>query len=278
MFTSPIPSGIVRLRASLLLALALIACLVLSLTGPAAARPAAGQSAAGSREPITVFAAASLTEALEAAGRAWTARSGQPVRFSFASSGVIARQISGGARADVFVSADERWMRELMAQDRLVAGSRRVIARGRLVLIAPRASTLRLPIRRGFPLLAALGPRGRLAIGDPAYVPAGTYAREALTSLGVWSAVSDRTLPADNVRVALTYVSRGEAPLGIVYETDAAIDPGVRIIGTFPASTHAPIVYPAALVRGARPGSAAFLAFLRSAQGRAILRRYRFIA
>ena len=227
--------------------------------------------------PLTVFAAASLTNALEEVGRAYTARSGQPVRFSFASSGIIARQIEGGARPDMFVSADIDWMDYVQARNLIRNASRRNILRGRLALIAPAASRIELPIRPGFPLAAALGARGRLATGDPDYVPAGRYARAALLSLGVWGDVASRLVRADNVRVALTYVSRGEAPLGIVYETDALIDPGVRIVGIFPAASHPPIVYSAALTRSARPGAQAFYDFMTGPEGQAIFRRFRFI-
>lgn len=225
--------------------------------------------------PLTVFAAASLTDALGAVGRAWTARSGQPVRFSFAASGTAARQIAAGARADLFVSADAAWMDRLAADGRLVAGGRRDLLGGRLVLVAPVRSATRLAIRPGFPLAAALG-EGRLAVGEPRAVPAGRYAQQALTRLGVWDQVSGRLAPAPDVRAALAYVARGEAPLGIVYESDAYAERGVRLVGVFPAASHAPIVYPAALLRGAGPGAAAFYRFLAGAEARAIFRRYRF--
>jgi len=228
------------------------------------------------RDPLTVFAAASLTNALEEVGRAYTARSGQPVRFSFASSSVIARQLEGGARADLFFSADLDWMDYVAARNLIDKATRRNILRGRLALIAPRASTVRLAIGPGFPLAAALGRRGRLATGDPDYVPAGRYAWSALLALGVWNDVADRLVRADNVRVALAYVARAEAPLGIVYETDARIEPGVRVVSLFPPGSHPPIVYPAALTRRARPGAGAFYDFARGPEGDAIFRRYGF--
>ena len=231
---------------------------------------------AQSREPLTVFAAASLTNALEDVGRAYTARGGQPVRFSFASSSVIARQLEGGARADLFFSADLDWMDYVAARNLIDKATRRNILRGRLALIAPRVSTVRLAIGPGFPLAAALGRRGRLATGDPDYVPAGRYARSALLALGVWNDVADRLVRADNVRVALAYVARGEAPLGIVYETDARIEPGVRIVSLFPSGSHPPIVYPVALTRKARPGARAFYDFVLGPEGDAIFRRYGF--
>ncbi|MFS0772283.1 molybdate ABC transporter substrate-binding protein [Sphingomonas sp. 1P08PE] len=226
--------------------------------------------------PLTVFAAASLTEALGAVGRAYTARTGQPVRFSFAASGTIARQVEAGAQADLFVSADAQWMDRLQQAGRLAPGLRRDLLGGRLVLVAPVRSRLRLVVRPGFPLAAALGTSGRLAIGEPRSVPAGRYAQEALTRLGVWQQVVARLAPAQDVRAALAYVARGEAPLGIVYETDAAAEPGVRVVGTFPVASHSPIIYPAAVIRGARPGAAAFYRFMAGREAQAIFRRYRF--
>jgi molybdate transport system substrate-binding protein len=238
----------------------------------AGAVPAAAQP----REPLTVFAAASLTDALQAVGRAWTKRSGQPVRFSFAASGTGARQILAGAPADLFVSAEPSWMGQVQAAGRLLPGACRDLLGGRLVLVAPAASRVRLAIRPGFPLAAALGDRGRLAVGDPRSVPAGRYAQAALTRLRVWDAVATRLAPAQDVRAALSYVARGEAPLGIVYETDAAADPAVRIVGAFPAASHPPIIYPAAVIQGAKPGATAFYRYLGGTEAMAIFRRYRF--
>ncbi len=226
--------------------------------------------------PLTVFAAASLTDALGEAGRAYTARTGVPVRFSFAASATVARQIETGARADLFVSADRQWMDYLAARGRIAPATRIDLLAGRLALIAPRGSRVALPVRPGMPLAAALGARGRLALGDPAYVPAGRYAQAALIWAGAWPQVAGRLARADNVRVALGYVARGEAPLGIVYETDAIGERGVRIVGLFPPASHPPIVYPAAVIRGAAPGAAAFAAFLRSPPARAIFRRHGF--
>ena len=232
--------------------------------------------AAPARPPLTVFAAASLTDALQEVGRAWTKRSGQPVRFSFAASGTGARQILAGAPADLFVSAEPSWMDQVQAAGRLLPGACRDLLGGRLVLVAPAASRVRLAIRPGFPLAAALGDRGRLAVGDPRSVPAGRYAQAALTRLRVWDAVATRLAPAQDVRAALSYVARGEAPLGIVYETDAAADPAVRIVGAFPAASHPPIIYPAAVIQGAKPGATAFYRYLGGTEAMAIFRRYRF--
>ncbi len=244
-----------------------LACATLAVPGAAAAQ---------AKPALTVFAAASLTDALAAVGRAWTARTGQTVRFSFAASGTAARQIEAGAGADIFVSADAQWMDRLQQAGRLMPGARRDLLGGRLVLIAPARSNVRLAIRPGFALAAALGPDGRLAVGEPRSVPAGRYAQEALTRLGVWQQVAGRLAPAQDVRAALAYVTRGEAPLGIVYESDAAADRGVRLIGVFPAASHSPIVYPAAVIRGAQPGAVAFYRFLNGAEAGRIFRRYRF--
>lgn len=227
--------------------------------------------------PLTVFAAASLTNALQDVGRAYTARTGQPVRFSFASSGIIARQLEAGAKADLFFSADLDGMDYVQARNLIDKTTRANILRGRLALIAPKASTVRLRIAPGFALATALGRRGRLATGDPDYVPAGRYARSALLGLGVWHEVADRLVRADNVRVALTYVARGEAPLGIVYETDAAIEPGVRIVDIFPTDSYPLIIYPVAVTRRAKPGALAFSHFVRGPEATAIFRRYKFL-
>ena len=246
--------------------------LVLCLLVATAAMPAAAQE----RRPLTVFAAASLTDALGEIGRAYTRATGQRVRFSFVSSGTAAQQIQAGARVDVFVSADTAWMDRLQRAGRLQPGTRADVAGGRLVLIAPARAGTRLAMRPGFPLARALGSRGRLALGDPASVPAGKYARQALIRLGLWSSVAGRLAPAQDVRAALAYVARGEAPLGVVYETDAAAERRVRVAGVFPAASHAPIVYPAAVVRGAGEGATAFFRYLGGAQARATFRRYRF--
>ena len=250
-----------------------IACLAVC----AAALFAPGALSAQDQPAITVFAAASLTDALQAVGKAFTARAGVPVRFSFGSSSVGAKQIAGGAKADLFVSADAEWMDFAVDKGAVDKTSRVNLVRGRLALIAPADSKVALRIAPGFALLNTLGDGGRLAMGDPDYVPAGRYGRAALTRLGVWQGIAPRIARADNVRAALAYVSRHEAPLGIVYETDARIDPGVRIVGIFPEATHDPIVYPAALTSGTSPAGRSFYKFLRSGQAQAIFKRYGFL-
>jgi molybdate transport system substrate-binding protein len=212
--------------------------------------------AAAAQTPLTVYAAASLVDAVPLIGAAL----GAPIRSSLASSAVLARQIEAGAPADVFLSADEAWM-DYLAERRLIrSGSRTVIAGNRLVLVAPRASRVALTMAPNMPLLAALGRDGRLALADPASVPAGRYAQAALEHLGVWSAVERRVVRAENVRAALTFVARGEAPLGIVYATDAQATPAVRVVGRFPAGSHPPIRYPGAVLAATtHPLAARFL-------------------
>jgi molybdate transport system substrate-binding protein len=223
-----------------------------------------------------VFAAASLTDVLGELSPAWEASSGISVRLSFAASSVLARQIEAGSDADVFISADPQWMDYLQARHLLDDTSRRQLAGNRLVLIAPADSKLVLTIAPHFGIAAALQ-GGRLATGDPQTVPVGRYARAALIELGVWDQVADRLVPADNVRSAMLFVARGEVPLGIVYATDAAMDPKVRVVDTFPASTHAPIVYPAAALRGANRQAAGYIQFLASDDARAVWRRFGFV-
>ncbi|MDF3020347.1 MAG: modA [Steroidobacteraceae bacterium] len=225
---------------------------------------------------LLVFAAASLTNALTELSSAWETRSGTPVKMSLAASSVLARQIEAGGGADVFISADQEWMDYLAARALIDKPSRRDLIGNRLVLIAPADSRIELTIAPGFKLAAALG-SGRLSIGDPDTVPAGRYARSALVTLGAWDEVVDKLVRAENVRAALTYVSRGEAPLGIVYATDATVDSNVRVVTTFPDNTHAPITYPAAATTGAKPEAAAYLAFLGSPDAVPVWKRYGFL-
>lgn len=246
----------------------IVALVLLALFG---ALPARAQSAA----PV-VLAAASLQEALGEAADAWAGqRHPRPV-LSFAGSSALARQVEAGAPADLFISADEAWMDHIDQRGLLASGSRRVIAGNRLVLIAPLDSPVKLRIAKGFPLARALG-AGRLAMADPAAVPAGRYGRAALEALGVWAVVEPRVVRSENVRAALALVERGEAPLGIVYATDAAASRKVRVVGVFPASSHPPIRYPAAQLKTAKAKDAsAFLAFLGSRQARVIFARHGF--
>lgn len=259
--------------------------LLLALALAIAPLGAGGLAAAAERPPLLVFAAASLTNALQEIGPLYTRRSGEAVTFSFAASSTLARQIAAGAQANVFFSADTDWMDFLESRGLIVASTRRDIVGNRLALIAPAESRVRLSIHEGFDLVRALGRSGRLAIAEPESVPAGRYARDALRSLGVWPSVDGRLIPAENVRAALEYVARGEAPLGIVYETDARIEPRVRIVGLFPPSSHPRISYPAAAVAGSRGGprrgpaaeADRFVRFLVSTDAQRIFHKYGFM-
>lgn len=225
--------------------------------------------------PVTVFAAASLTEVLERLGGEYTRSTGNPIRFSFAASSVLARQIEAGAGADLYFAADQQWMDYLEQRGRIQASTRQDLLGNRLVLIAPAHSTVRLDIAPGFPLARALDGR-RLATGDPDNVPLGRYAKIALTSLGVWNDVVDRLVLAEDARHALMLVARGEVPLGIVYATDARVVANVQVVGIFPAASHPPITYPVALVTGSGAAASGFLEFVRGPSGRAEFERSGF--
>jgi molybdate transport system substrate-binding protein len=226
---------------------------------------------------VKVFAAASLKEAMDEQARQFEARRGDRIVVAYAASNALARQIEAGAPADVFISADLDWM-DFLDQRKLLAPNTRVTLLGNtLVLIAPASSNVRLTIGPGFALAAALGGE-RLAMANPDSVPAGKYGRNALEMLGVWSGVESKIARTENVRAALALVARGEAPLGIVYGTDAFADKGVRIVDTFPATTHPPILYPAAVVaasssQAARP----LLDYLRSPAAAPIWEKHGFV-
>lgn len=228
------------------------------------------------RAPL-VLAAASLQESMTEAADAW-ARAGHPRPvISFAASSALARQAMAGAPADLFVSADEEWMDALDTRGLLRPGTRVDFLGNRLVLVAPRATARAIALRPGVDLLAALGASGRLAMADPASVPAGRYGKAALERLGAWARVAPRVVQAENVRAALALVERGAAPLGIVYATDARASKGVRIVGVFPSGSHPPIRYPLAVLKAASsPDAAPFRAFLLSRTGRAIFARRGF--
>lgn len=244
---------------------------ILAALAALAAAPARAQAGA------TVFAAASLTDALRGLGQAWAARGNPAPRFSFAASSALARQIEQGAPADLFLSADEPWMDYLQARSLIAAETRRSPIGNALVLVAPADRARRVTLARGMDLLA-LAAGGRIATGDPAHVPAGRYAQAALEWMGQWQAVAPRLARADNVRVALLLVERGEAPLGIVYATDAAAAPGVAVLGTFPPESHPPITYPFAVTRrGAQSAEARALhAFLSGPEAAATWQRFGF--
>lgn len=235
----------------------------------------AGTAQAESRGPL-VLAAASLQESMTDAANAWAARGHPRPVISFAGTSALARQIEAGAPADLFVSADEVWMDYVSSKGLIRNETRRSFLSNRLVLIAPTDSNLRLSIRRGFPIARALGD-GRLSMANPDAVPAGKYGKAALTSLGVWSDVQGQVASAENVRAALALVERGAAPLGIVYATDARASSRVRIVATFPASSHPAITYPVASLRSSTHRDAeAFRKFLTSRDGLAIFARRGF--
>jgi molybdate transport system substrate-binding protein len=241
------------------------------ILGIAAAIAVAGKTTVTRAEaqPLLVFAAASLKNALDEIDAGWRRGTGKRAAISYAASSLLAKQIENGAPADLFISADSDWMDYLETRKLIKPGSRSDLLGNSLVLIASAASSVNLTIAPGFPLAAALG-GGRLAMADPAAVPAGRYGKAALEKLGVWDTVASRIAAAENVRAALLLVARGEAPLGIVYSTDAAIEPGVRIVGAFPRDTHPPIVYPIALTASStNPDAPALLVYLRGAAAHA---------
>jgi molybdate transport system substrate-binding protein len=235
-------------------------------------------STGASPPPITVFAAASLTDVLQQIGVDYTQQTDRPVRFSFAASSTLARQIESGAPADVFVSADQEWM-DYLAQRRLIAtNTRHNIVANSLVLVEPvGASNHQLTLDRGLDFGKLLGKTGRLATGDPDTVPVGRYARQALLYLGAWKLVSQRLVPTDNVRTALNFVARGEAALGIVYATDALSEKRVRVVGQFPVDSHRPIRYPAAAVTGSTSAAADFVRFLAQSRAQNLFKRAGFL-
>ena len=232
--------------------------------------------AAEANRRVTVFAAASLTNVLDELGREFTQSTAVPVRFSFAASSILARQIEAGAGADIYLSADQDWMDYLDQRGLIQRSTRHDLLSNRLVLIAPVDSNVELKIARGFPLVSALGD-GRLVTGDPDIVPVGRYARSALMSLGVWNDVADRLVRAEDVRTALLIDARGEAPLGIVYETDARVEKRVRRVAVVPEDSHPRITYPVALTKDANADAAGFENFLRGDRSRAVFERYGFI-
>ena len=246
----------------------LIRCLLAAVAAALFAAPAAAAA-----EDVVVYAAASLTDVLQA-----IARQGgfTTVKFSFGSSSTLARQIEQGAPAQLFVSADEAWMDAAGKSGRLEPGTRRTWVGNRLALVAPGVGEPSTPPESAeavaATLRAALAAKdARIATGDPAHVPVGKYAQAALTSLGLWAEVAPRLARADNVRAALALVERGEAPLGITYRTDALASGKVQVVALFPATSHAPIRYPAALLKDANPTARRFYRHLFGPEARAVL-------
>jgi molybdate transport system substrate-binding protein len=225
---------------------------------------------------VTVFAAASMKNAIDNINAAFTKATGVRVVASLAASSVLAKQIEQTAPADVFASADLEWM-DYVEQKKLIKGGTRVNLLGnKLVLIAPKDSKIGdVTIGQGFDL-AKLAGDGRIAVADVRAVPAGKYAKAALEKLGGWAAAEPKLASAENVRAALALVGRGEAPLGIVYETDAKVEKNVKIVGYFPEDSHPPITYPVALTANAKPEAAQYLAFLRSGLAKTVFETYGF--
>jgi molybdate transport system substrate-binding protein len=225
---------------------------------------------------VVVFAAASLKNALDDVNAQYQRDGGKPAVISYAASSALAKQIEAAAPADIFISADLDWMDYLDQRHLIQPSSRKNILGNELVLIVPKDSTATVAIAPEFPL-ASLLKGGRLAVADPAAVPAGKYAKAALEKLGVWDSVANSLAPAENVRATLLLVARGEAPFGIVYQTDAAVEPGVRIVDTFPADTHPPIIYPAALISSSKnPEAAKFLAYIEGPKAKPLFQKQGF--
>jgi molybdate transport system substrate-binding protein len=232
--------------------------------------------AAAQDKSLTVFAAASMKNALDEIDAAYTAKTGVRITVSYAASSALAKQIEQGAPADVFISADTDWMDYAASKKTINESSRVNLLGNSIVLIAPRDTKVdNVSIGPGFDL-AKLAGDGRIATGDVKSVPVGKYAKAALEKLGSWQAAESKFAMADSVRAALTLVARGEAALGIVYATDAKVEPGVKIVGTFPADSHSAILYPVAATTTAKPEASDYLAFLRSTAAKTILEKYGF--
>ena len=249
----------------------LLVFVLLALSSTVWNSPASAQG-----QKLIIFAAASLKDALDEVNVAYQHENSQETATSYAASSTLAKQIEAAAPADVFISADLDWMDYLAKRNLIKPETRANLLGNRLVLIAPVNSPLNLAIGPNFSLAQALG-NGRLAIADPNAVPAGRYGKAALQSLGVWSTIADRLAPAENVRAALALVARGETPLGIVYQTDAASDKDVKIVGIFPQDTHPPIIYPiAVVVSSTNPAALGYLAYLKSRAARPTFEKHGF--
>jgi len=249
----------------------LLVFVLLALSSTVWNSPASAQG-----QKLIIFAAASLKDALDEVNVAYQHENSQETATSYAASSTLAKQIEAAAPADVFISADLDWMDYLAKRNLIKPETRANLLGNRLVLIAPVNSPLNLAIGPNFSLAQALG-NGRLAIADPNGVPAGRYGKAALESLGVWSTIADRLAPAENVRAALALVARGETPLGIVYQTDAASDKAVKIVGIFPQDTHPPIIYPiAVVVSSTNPAALGYLAYLKSRAARPTFEKHGF--
>src|ERR1700712_2818365 len=225
---------------------------------------------------LTVFAAASMKNALDEVDAAYTAKTGIKIVASYAASSALAKQIEQGAPADVFISADTDWMDYAIGKKSINEPTRVNLLGNSIVLIAPKDSKIdNVSIAAGFDL-AKLAGDGKIATGDVKAVPVGKYAKAALEKLGAWTAAEPKFAMAESVRAALALVARNEAVLGIVYSTDAKVEPGVKIVGTFPVDSHPAIIYPVAATTAGKPEAAGYLAFLRSSAAKTILEKYGF--
>jgi len=228
-------------------------------------------------QELTVFAAASLTDTMKDVSALWTKAGHPPLSLSFGASSTLARQIEQGAPAALFASADEKWMDYLAQKNLIAADTRKDLLGNDLVLVVPAEKPMHVTLGPDFDLLGLLGANGRLATGDPAHVPVGIYAEQALKKLGWWDKVAPRLASTEDVRAALLLVERGEAPAGIVYATDAAVSKAVMVAGTFPASSHDPVAYPFAVVKAHdTPEARALLTFLAGPQAREVFVRRGF--
>ena len=238
---------------------------------------AANPPACAEDKALTLFAAASMKNALDDINATFTAKTDIKVSASYAASSLLAKQIEQGAPADIFVSADTVWMDYVAASNNINEATRINLLGNSIVLIAPKDSKIgHVTIDPNFDL-AKLAGDGRIATGDVKAVPVGKYAKAALEKLGAWAAAEPKFAMADSVRAALTLVARGEAALGIVYATDARVEPGVKIVGTFPADTHPPIIYPVAATVTAKPEAKDYLDYLHSSSAKAVLEKYGFV-
>ncbi|HEY6258832.1 MAG TPA: molybdate ABC transporter substrate-binding protein [Xanthobacteraceae bacterium] len=253
-----------------------ISAILVAVVVQAAATAGLPSAAHAQDKSILVFAAASMKEALDSVNAAFTKAQSIKVTSSYAASSALMKQIEGGAPADIFASADLDWM-DYGSKNKLIKDETRINLLGnKLVLIAPKdSSQVQVIIGPGFDL-ARLAGDGRIATGDVRAVPVGLYAKAALEKLGAWSAVEPKMAMTENVRVALTLVARGEAKLGIVYSTDAKVEPGVKVIGIFPEDSHPPIVYPVAATKQAKPEASQYLDYLRSSAAKSTFESYGF--
>jgi len=234
-------------------------------------------AAAARADDIVVFAAASLKNALDEVAATYKVETGKSVAINYAASSALAKQIEQAAPADIFFSADLDWMNYLQDRDLIRKETCRTLLGNRLVLVAPRGSMATISLGPGAKLADLLGADGKLAMANVDSVPAGKYGKAALTKLGMWDAVAARVVQADNVRAALAFVARGEAPVGVVYQTDANAEPAVKVIGTFPEDSHPPVLYPVALTSSSKnPDAKAFLDFIQSDRAKAAYEKQGF--